>query len=444
MILYFLTFIFGCSAVDVNGMLELDIISSTGFKNKALLQSQLMKVKQAGFTGVMGDVWWGLVETSPKNYNFKYYLELVEMIKNVGLKYQPVMSFHKCGGNVGDTCNIPIPKWAIDAVKKLDGFFKDSHGNVNDEYINFALDNVAVEGGRTPIDFYYDFMNAFSTEFKSYISDGVIDEIQIGVGPSGEIRYPSYCAANGWQYPGIGEFQVSDSNSLSLLQRAAEAKSHSEWAHIPTDAGVYNSKPSDTNFFDDNKPNNYASDYGKFFLEFYTQLMLNHTDRVIIAARKAFGTSLPLAAKVSGVHWWYGSSSHAAEATAGYYQVNGYSTYSQINDILGKHGARFTFTCLEMANPTDLKADPKSRPEDLVTEVFGVVTKCDKRGENALDMMGNSNEFWFDEGALSRTINQVASKKLNGFTFLRLHESVLSSSKLYQKLQDFVSQLNSI
>lgn len=36
-------------------------------------------------------------------------------------------------------------------------------------------------------------------------------EIQVGMGPCGELRYPSYPESNGtWRFPGIGEFQCYD------------------------------------------------------------------------------------------------------------------------------------------------------------------------------------------------------------------------------------------
>jgi beta-amylase len=38
-----------------------------------------------------------------------------------------------------------------------------------------------------------------------------IVEIQVGMGPAGELRYPSYPESNGtWSFPGIGEFQCYD------------------------------------------------------------------------------------------------------------------------------------------------------------------------------------------------------------------------------------------
>jgi hypothetical protein len=50
------------------------------------------------------------------------------------------------------------------------------------------------------------------------------------------------------------------------LQAAAVADVHPEWAHIPNDAGTYDSEPDQTGFFSENNSNNYASPYGDFFI----------------------------------------------------------------------------------------------------------------------------------------------------------------------------------
>lgn len=57
-------------------------------------------------------------------------------------------------------------------------------------------------------------MRSFREEFNEFIGDGVITGIGVGLGPDGELRYPSYPESSfypdggGWAYPGIGEFQV--------------------------------------------------------------------------------------------------------------------------------------------------------------------------------------------------------------------------------------------
>lgn len=52
-------------------------------------------------------------------------------------------------------------------------------------------------------------MRSFRTEFDNLFEDGLIAAVEIGLGASGELRYPSHPERMGWRYPGIGEFQVS-------------------------------------------------------------------------------------------------------------------------------------------------------------------------------------------------------------------------------------------
>lgn len=91
--------------VPVYVMLPLDTVRPDGTLNrKKAMWASLMGLKKAGVEGVMVDVWWGLVEKDgPAAYNWSGYTDLMEMAKQVGLKVQAVMSFHKCGGNVGDS-----------------------------------------------------------------------------------------------------------------------------------------------------------------------------------------------------------------------------------------------------------------------------------------------------------------------------------------------------
>lgn len=36
------------------------------------------------------------------------------MVRGVGLKLQVVLSFHACGGNVGDLAQVPLPAWVLE------------------------------------------------------------------------------------------------------------------------------------------------------------------------------------------------------------------------------------------------------------------------------------------------------------------------------------------
>jgi len=92
--------------VPVYVMLPLDTVTMEGRLNKPrAMNASLMALKSAGVEGVMVDAWWGLVEKDgPLKYNWEPYAELVQMVQMHGLKLQVVMSFHQCGGNVGDNC----------------------------------------------------------------------------------------------------------------------------------------------------------------------------------------------------------------------------------------------------------------------------------------------------------------------------------------------------
>jgi beta-amylase len=80
------------------------------------------------------------------------------------------------------------------------------------------------------------------------------------------------------------------------LRRAAEARGHTIWARSPDNAGHYNSEPNNTGFFCDG--GDYDSYYGRFFLNWYSQVLLDHADRVLMLARLAFEGSA-IAVKVS-------------------------------------------------------------------------------------------------------------------------------------------------
>ncbi|ELP89435.1 beta-amylase, putative [Entamoeba invadens IP1] len=432
----FITLLSVALAIEVNLMMPLDTVNSNGVNNQGQLQNDLNKIKSAGVAGVMSDVWWGLVETSPKTYNWNAYKTLVSMVKNAGLKFQAVMSFHKCGGNVGDSVTIEIPQWVRNAGASNDAFFKDAENNVANEYISFAYDDQSIFEGRTPIEIYKDFMASFKQNFQSYIDDGTLNEIQVGMGPCGETRYPSYPLSR-WSYCGIGEFQCSDSKSQENLKNAANNAGHSEWGHNPTNAGQYNYKPPTSTGFFGNGNDNYQSEYGKFFQQWYFDLLLSHTDKVLSAARSVFGDNLALAGKISGVHWWWTDNSHAAEMTAGYYNSNGNDAYKTLSNTFKKNNIRFDFTCLEMSG-TDSNCG--SQPANLVDQALNAASSVGigKCGENALELCGyggcNTNGF-------NQIVNKAKQHNLNAFTYLRMTRGLLDDGTAWGQFCNFVNSM---
>lgn len=100
----------GNGGVPVFVMMPLDSVTMGNTVNRRkAMKASLQALKSAGVEGIMIDVWWGLVEReSPGAYNWGGYNELLEMAKKIGLKVQAVMSFHQCGGNVGDSVTYVI------------------------------------------------------------------------------------------------------------------------------------------------------------------------------------------------------------------------------------------------------------------------------------------------------------------------------------------------
>lgn len=104
-------------------------------------------------------------------------------------------------------------------------------------------------------------------EFEEELGD-LITEVIIGMGPHGELRYPSYPQANGmWHFPGIGEFQCYDRFLRARLVAAAEAAGQPSWGEsAPRSAGHYCNCPHETEFFAEDN-GGWATEQGAFFLE---------------------------------------------------------------------------------------------------------------------------------------------------------------------------------
>ena len=79
-------------------------------------------------------------------------------------------------------------------------------------------------------------------------------------------------------------------------------------------------------------------------------------------------TTLSRYLQVSGIHWWYKDASHAAELTAGYYNLNDRDGYRTIARMMTRHRGILNFTCVEMR---DCEQSPKAKsgPEELVQQV---------------------------------------------------------------------------
>ncbi|GLU08264.1 hypothetical protein SLE2022_251870 [Rubroshorea leprosula] len=436
----------GNGGVPVYVMMPLDSVTTNNTVNRRkAMNASLQALKSAEVEGVMMDVWWGLVERdSPGVYNWGGYAELLEMAKKLGLKVQAVMSFHQCGGNVGDSCNIPLPNWVVEEIgKDPDLAYTDQWGRRNYEYVSLGCDTIPALKGRTPVQCYADFMRAFRDNFKHLLGDTIV-EIQVGMGPAGELRYPSYPEQNGtWRFPGIGAFQCYDKYMLSSLKAAAEAAGKPEWGGTgPTDAGHYNNWPEDTQFFR-KEGGGWNSPYGEYFLGWYSKMLLDHGERILSSATSIFkDTTVKISVKVAGIHWHYGTRSHAPELTAGYFNTRFRDGYLPIAQMLARHGAVFNFTCIEMRDH-EQPQDALCAPEKLVKQV-ALATKAAQvplAGENALPRYDEyAHEQIINASSLDIEDNLDQDREMCAFTYLRMNPDLFQADN-WRQFVSFVKKM---
>ncbi|XP_019156606.1 PREDICTED: beta-amylase 8-like [Ipomoea nil] len=323
------------------------------------VQHELQLLKSLNIDGVVINCWWGIVERRNQEYKWLGYKELFNIIRDMGLKLQVVMAFNAYGGNDFNV-DISLPEWVLKIGKDCpEIFFADRVGRWNTECLSWGIDNERILDRRTGREVYYEFMRSFRAEFNDLFTEGLISAVEIGLGASGELKYPSFSERNGWRFPGIGEFQCYDKFLLQSLKYAAEKRGQPSWAMGPNYVGCYNSRPHETRFF--REKGDYNSCYGRFFLQWYTQALIDHADTILSAATEAFDET-PLVVKIPGIHWWYKASSHAAELTAGYYNTSNRDGYSPLFEVLKKHNATVKLVSKEtQISPHDLVqayADP--------------------------------------------------------------------------------------
>ncbi|KAL2981440.1 hypothetical protein AAZX31_13G289900 [Glycine max] len=146
------------------------------------------------------------------------------------------------------------------------------------------LENQSLMISFTPTkEMYTDYMMSFRDNMKDFLESILIIDIEVGLGPAGELGYPSQSRNLGWKFPGIGEFQYYDKYLKA------------EW-DLPNNAGEWNDTPESTKFF--RLGGTYQAKKGNFFLTWYSNKLLTHGDEILDEANNVFlGYIVKLAAK---------------------------------------------------------------------------------------------------------------------------------------------------
>ena len=247
----------------------------------------------------------------------------------------------------------------------------------------------------------------------------------MGLGPDGELRYPAYREGSElWQFPGVGEFQCYDKYMKKSFRNYAESHGKPGWDQgYPDDAPLYNQSPNDAGFFHENY-GSWKTPSGELFLSWYSGELLAHGNRMLNVVSSIFQKDrVVVVGRVPGVHWWYRSKSHAAEVTAGYYNIDGKDGYDKIARMFTENSAMMLLPCMEMSDK-EQPQEAKCSPEMLLLQIRGA---CSKHG---VPVSGQNSIPRFDDVAYSRIKNSIHRfdypfiPRLVVFTFLRMGESL--------------------
>ncbi|KJZ09798.1 beta-amylase [Marinomonas sp. S3726] len=386
-------------AKTVNVMAPLEITNEAAWNT---FQNQLYTAKNMGIDAVSVDVWWGKVEAAgDQNFDWTYYDKVVEKLENASLHWVPIISMHQCGGNVGDDCNIPLPNWiwtAYGSVNQNDLKYLSEQGNYSQETVSLWADDLVLPQ-------YQQFLEAFESQYASKAS--MIDEVNISMGPAGELRYPSYNSHDtGTGYPTRGAFQaygaraVTDFQNWSMTKYQNLAGINQAWSLSLTNINQV-TPPSNADFFI-NQGDQFNTQYGKDFIRWYHESLVAHGKRMMDMAITSLDGALnnvELGFKIPGIHWKMGitdNTRRSAEMAAGLIPsdidltsrntAHGYETILSLVESYkaNPRSVILHFTALEMDNQNF--APQYSLAKDLVFWVAegaadkGVVIK----GENAL------------------------------------------------------------
>lgn len=458
-------------AITINVMAPLlvgdpaDIRSSASQAEWRTFDEQLRDAKSRGITGVSTDVWWGLVEPVEGEFNFSYYDELAKHITDAGLLWIPIISLHQCGGNVGDGRNfVPIPSWVWTKLAKLvpsgnaDAVrYVSEQGNSSSEYVSAFATYLVLANYRSVF-------RAFRDHFAPLASK--IAEINVSLGPAGELRYPSYNSHDkGTDWPNrgalqcYGELAIASFRTWVLEKYKLESEVAKAWGLAVLEPEDVAPPVDASDFF--KRKHHLKTVYGRDLLDWYADSLISHGRQVMNAALEVFGEEghatkgIDLGAKIPGVHWRMGEwldgkivlADRLAEIPAGLIRTSGndwtsdadghgykplVSLFAEFNKVAGQRVV-LHFTCLEMTDGADGKK-ANSLAQSLVRWVGAEAVRqgVPVKGENALSFTLPNPQSWLLMRSALDLINQDGVYE--GLTLLRMSD-VLSNDVCKAELE---------
>lgn len=299
--------------------------------------------KDLGLDSISTDVWWDLLEPQKGQFEWSYYDKVFNRIVAKGLKITVNQNFHACvpGGNVGDNVDRPVPNWVWGEVaNKAPGGNPESVKYVSEQG-HSSREYVSVWATDYALDLYKNVMQRFQEHYANYAPH--IAEINIGLGPAGELRFPSYNSHDkGTDYPSRGALQCyselarASLRDYVLKKYGGDINKVAESWNIPgLTVDKINPPDNPDEFFSRNDHIN--TQYGRDFIDWYHQSLIDHGVKMMQAAESVFGSEkapfagIDLGVKIPGVHWRIGHiengqvkfADRLAEVTAGLIRTSG-------------------------------------------------------------------------------------------------------------------------
>ncbi|KAK4285137.1 hypothetical protein QN277_001877 [Acacia crassicarpa] len=431
---------YGKRSLSGNGVrlfvgLPLDAVSSDckTMNNARAIAAGMKALKLLEVEGVELPVWWGIVEKDAMGkYDWSGYLAVADMVQKMGLKLHVSLCFHG-----SKRPYIPLPKWVSQIGESEPGiFFTDRSRQYYKEGLSLGVDDIPVLNGKTPVQVYQSFCESFKSSFSQFMGS-VITGISMGLGPNGELRYPSHRKLpNDSGTHGAGEFQCYDKNMLSILKQHAEASGNPLWGlGGPHDAPTYNQSPNSNSFF--RNGGSWESPYGDFFLTWYANQLLTHGDRLLSIAASTFSdTTESIYGKVPLMHSWYRMQSHPSELTAGFYNTVKRDGYKEVAKIFAKNSCKMILPGMDLSDAVQPQ-ETLSSPEMLLSQIMAAFR------DNGVEVSGENSSGSGAFGGFEQIKKNIIAGDNNVFDLFMYHRmgASLFSPELFPSFTKFVRSL---
>ena len=312
------------------------------------------------------------------------------------------MSLHRCGpSNECDASgSINLPAWVFSLAPDMK--FISEKGVTHE-------DAVSVWATQDPnvLAAFKGFVSAFANQFKTMALAGDFLEINVSLGTSGELRYPSYDEP-GCGFPTRGCFQYysdragADFRNYALTNFGGLSGVNQRWGTNFASASDIR-VPQNPDVFANNKDYQ-NTQYGRDLIDWYNSSLVAHGRRLLKASGDALTaagipSSVPLGMKIPGVHWQMENTPtpRLAETAAGVIQTSLDLNAEPVarKDAYGYKGI------------LDMVAQAKNDTQREIVLHFTAAEKGDDQlncpiGQNT--SMAEALVFWISHGAADRGI----------------------------------------